>query len=438
MKQFIVPLSSAIIVALLIYYLNRRSAELRYQMSSPIDVDASVAGPTKIGQQIEVANAGNATAQRVQIRVRKAVGTIRLTKDSESDKYEQFQLQPEGVEIDYDSLRTGGRIKISITGDSALAEQDLDIRYQDGLGKPALASERSVWSWILTFLQLGIVGFYMWWTVHAIVRMPLFRKCRYHPVEALAARKPVLLSRAKWEESLKKDLSSLAEHQHGESSDVSSWQIHNLLNSVKPKHLPDDVWTRVLPKLVDGFISRLISVAHKSQRGWSDPEAIGRLLALPKPSAVFDEKWTQLKTNLSVSYSLAVVTSTMHYGLVRFNDPKVTFDAIQIVGLDQTEREKMREWLRGLYCASLVKQIQDSSEPIQTINSADLILLSKTDADGLKAFAYQCQMKNVQDIFTPWDADRFLRTTKPAFMSDPVRSRLQPTNEASTDGEESG
>jgi hypothetical protein len=133
MKFFGVTIS-ALLVALFAYYLNLRSPDLAFQLSSPIDVETSSAdAPPKIVQQIEVLNTGNAVAQKVQIRIRKPVGAITLTKDSEGDKYEQFKLPQGGVELDYEALRPAGRIKVSLTGGEPLIEQDLDIRHQDGV-----------------------------------------------------------------------------------------------------------------------------------------------------------------------------------------------------------------------------------------------------------------------------------------------------------------
>jgi hypothetical protein len=442
LKQFFLGLTSAIIVAAFVYNLNLKSPDLRYQLSSPIDVDAS--DPRKVVQQIEIANTGNAVAHKVQIKIRKAVGTMALTKDSESDNYQQFKLPPGGTELDYDSLRPAGRIKISLSGGDPLTEQDLEIRHQDGLAKSALTSESSVWRVVLVVIFFVPFALLLLSSVRQMQQDFFRNKCLYHAIEALETRKPKLLSRTYWSQCLVEEAGPhAADWQLQETGDVSSWGIHRLLNSLKPKHLPDDIWAKVLPCLIGGFISRLTAVAQRSDK-WSDPKAIRQLLALPKPSSVFDEKWNEFKKDLSARYGTALVTHTMRWtasdmmGSIRFDDPREIFAAIQTDGFDQTERDKARGWLLGFYCTSLVNQIQRSTEPVETINSADLNPLSKGDADIMKAFAYQCQMKNVQDLSTPWAADEFLRATRPAFMSDRDYDRLTKLAKAVKKADEDG
>src|SRR6476620_4196432 len=107
--KFVSGIISAVLVVLFGYYLNLKSPELAYQLSGPITVDASPPGATpRIVQQIEIANTGNAVAQKVQVRIRKSVGMITVTKDSESDTYQQFKVPEGGTELDYESLRSTG------------------------------------------------------------------------------------------------------------------------------------------------------------------------------------------------------------------------------------------------------------------------------------------------------------------------------------------
>jgi len=159
---------------------------------------------------------------------------------------------------------------------------------------------------------------------------------------------------------------------------------------------------------------------------WSKPEAIRKLLALPKPSAVFDERWNELKEDLGTSYRTATVTYVLERQVlfgIGLKELQHMFDTVQATDeLNQTEQNKIRKWLQVLYSAILVEQIEHSRAPVETINSADLNLLS--NADALKAFAYQRQMKDLENVCTPWDADQFLRRGRPAFMSDRDYDRL--------------
>ncbi len=125
----------------------------------------------ELSEQIEVLNTGNAVAQKVQIRIRKLVGVITLTKDSEGDKYEQFKLPQGGTELDYEALRPGGRIKVSLSGGDPLAEQDLEIRHQDGAaGSGLLTPENRVLTWGREILLFGPMFLYFWLSGRAMAK----------------------------------------------------------------------------------------------------------------------------------------------------------------------------------------------------------------------------------------------------------------------------
>jgi hypothetical protein len=204
--------------------------------------------------------------------------------------------------------------------------------------------------------------------------------CRIHPIETIKAKKPFWLSDKTWIEGLEDAAVRAPKPQLEETSDVSSWHIHRLLNSGKPKSLPDDIWAKILPELTDGFISRLTTLAERGYR-WSHPEEVRKLLALPKPIAVFDEKWNKLKEELGVIYSTAVITRAMLYS--EFTEPLAALDNVQ---LDQKDREKIRKTLQALYSVHIINQILKSLDPVETLNRADLRPLPESDAEALQAF----------------------------------------------------
>jgi hypothetical protein len=206
----------------------------------------------------------------------------------------------------------------------------------------------------------------------------------------------------------------------GETGDVPSWQIYRLLNSGKPKNLPDDIWAKAVPGLINQYILRMIAVAQSASK-WSDPGTIRKLLAVPKPIMVFDEKWNELQKDLGARYRTAVIARVLSRP---YSSPADAFDSIQIAELDKSELDETRDWLRALYYAFLARETSRGLSPVEAINKADLKHLSPDDADALRAFAYQRQMKYVRDVCTPWAADQFLSASKPAFMSDDDYDRL--------------
>ncbi len=166
----------------------------------------------------------------------------------------------------------------------------------------------------------------------------------------------------------------------GGTGDVSSWHIQRLLNSGRPASLPDDIWAKLLPELIDGFISRLTTAADRGYK-WTNPEEIRKLLALPKPSAVFDEKWNKFKEELGAIYGTAVIIRAMR--LRQFTEPLAALDNVE---LDENQREKIRSTLQVLYSMHLMNEILTSLDPVETLNHADLKPLPDSDAEALKAF----------------------------------------------------
>src|SRR5579864_6442139 len=117
MKQLSIGLLTGLVILVAGYYLNLKTPDVRYQLSSPIPTD--VADPTKVVQQIEITNIGRAVARRVQIKIKKSVGKVTVFKDSQSDNYTVFD-SARMTEVIYDSLRPAGRIQIGLSGGPSL------------------------------------------------------------------------------------------------------------------------------------------------------------------------------------------------------------------------------------------------------------------------------------------------------------------------------
>ena len=379
--KFVGTIIAGAMLALFAYYLNQKTPELVYQLSSPITIEQPSGGLPRIVQQIEIANKGNALAPKVQIKTKKALGTITVTKDSEGDNYQELKTADGGTELDYDPLRPAGRVKISVVGGDPLTEQDLDIRYLNGAAKPALTSERTIWSWFPDLPAFALLILYLWLSGKTLYKDSFLSKCKYHPIQALHVKKPIVISHDVWIECLEEAVRRAANRGLSETNDVSSWPIYGLLNSERPKNLPPDVWGTLLPDLVAGFVTRLTSTAQSSSR-WSNTEDIRKFLALPRPALVFEETWNKAKTELGAMYIAATVRSVTLYG-----DAAGSLEALSSVDLDPAERAKFRKILQSLDKAALINEVSESFDPLRTLEQVDLKHLASADARAVKAFA---------------------------------------------------
>jgi hypothetical protein len=104
MKTFFGLLISGLVVAAFAYYLTLKSPDVRYQLSTPISVGTDALGPSRIVQQIEVANLGNAVAQKVQVKLKKSISKLTVSPDSSGDTFKEFDSAG-ATELIYDSLR---------------------------------------------------------------------------------------------------------------------------------------------------------------------------------------------------------------------------------------------------------------------------------------------------------------------------------------------
>lgn len=72
----LVTILAPLVAVVLAYYLYLKKPDIRYQVSSPIPTETA----GKVVQEIDVGNAGNAVAQKIDIKIRKPVGKLTIIK----------------------------------------------------------------------------------------------------------------------------------------------------------------------------------------------------------------------------------------------------------------------------------------------------------------------------------------------------------------------
>ena len=209
---------------------TERPPDLRYQLSSPIPTGAG----TQNVQQLEIANVGNAVAQRVQVQVRKKIGDVSVIKDSEADTYKQYP-KGEGIEVVYDSLPPGGTVRMifTFTGTS-LGAGDLSIRHQEGVARAALASTPTPWYQIGldSFLLLSMV-LYLGSSFRHLSLAILLPDSRYQSMALIKRSKPVYLGEKEWQE-LRSQALTHAFERPPRYSVVTDWDGYVFLDSDAP------------------------------------------------------------------------------------------------------------------------------------------------------------------------------------------------------------
>jgi len=417
MKQAVVTVLTAVAAVMLTYYLNLKSPDLRYQLSIPIELEAGTPGTLSVVQQLEIANLGNAVAEKIQVKIRNDVGSLRVTKDSESDIYQQFESSNGATELVYDSLRPAGRFQIVLTGGQRLLEEDVEIRDLGGFAKPAFASEPGFWSLLVSVSPLVAVGFYLWLSARSIATDNIAFESVLDPAATLERRKPLLVPHNRWESILEKAASLPAGLKMTETTDVSSWEVYRLLNSKRPEHLADDTWNRVVIQLRKSFIARVEAVSSRAQVH-GRTEEIRKLLATRKPLAVFDEPWDQLVKSISKMYVAALWAHDTRWLLPFFPGLATRLAESKPDGLAESDWQKYREWLQCIYFLRGFEDLQSSVEPMEDLQRVDLSLLSASQTKTLKELAYYLEMRKLPSVHSPEGAEEFLKAGKPTFMTE--------------------
>jgi hypothetical protein len=123
------------------FYLNRRAPDVRYQLTTPIPVEAGGIDALKSVQLLEVGNRGNAPARKLRIQIKKQVGAVNVVPNSMADAYKQYDTSS-ATELVYETLPPQGRFKwIFTTTSGGVTEQDLTVSHLEGLGQSALTSD---------------------------------------------------------------------------------------------------------------------------------------------------------------------------------------------------------------------------------------------------------------------------------------------------------
>ena len=72
------------------FYLNRHVPDVRYQLTTPIPVEAGGMDALKFVQLLEIGNLGSASAQKVRVQIKKKVGTVNVVPNSMADAHKQY------------------------------------------------------------------------------------------------------------------------------------------------------------------------------------------------------------------------------------------------------------------------------------------------------------------------------------------------------------
>lgn len=298
MKTFFSSLLVLLIGIAVTLYLNRKSPELRYQLSSPIPIGGT---EPKNVQQLEIANVGNAIAQKVQIQVQKRIADLQVIKDSEADTYKQF-ARGDGVELVYDSLPPGRTVKVIFTlAGTTLEPADVTIRHQEGEARPALSSAATPWYTIaLNVFLLISMAFYLWSSFRHTGLDLLAFQCRYTASDFLKKGKPRYIKDNEWK-AMRHEALSHAFDRPRIYEELTEWNGYRFLTSDRPPYITEDEWQE-LTKSLRSWMEEALDERLNQARTLHKIETIRLLFKATRPRAVPESLWLSIQKRMSDAY----------------------------------------------------------------------------------------------------------------------------------------
>jgi hypothetical protein len=411
MRQYWLAIVPIVAVALG-FYLNRRAPDVRYQLTTPIPVEAGGMDALKSVQLLEVANLGNAPAQKLRIQVKKKVGSVNVVPNSMADAYKQYDTGS-ATELVYETLPPQGRFRwIFTTTNGGVTDQDLTVSHLDGLGQSALTSNPGILvtvaknSWIL----IGLA--YLFWIFKDIHKSGLESDARYHPLAVLKRKRPLFVSDSTWE----RIRSEAIDHAFRDewSTDLLKWEGRNMLDSDCPSYLTGEEWQKLVNNLTKMMVKLIDSEVKSARTSWH-ADTLGFLLKLKRPRHFSEREWNETVENLRKNYVACLVDSQ------RWRQPSEMADVVRGERpgfLTEEDWRKCKRDVGEIYYARLAAEVATFPEPMDKLAERDLSVLSDEQQRALRRFAYHKQMADLPDVMTSRGAEQFLKRPRPKWMAE--------------------
>ena len=413
MRQYWLAVVPVVAVAFGVY-LNRRASDVRYQLTTPIPVEAGGVDTLKAVQLMEVGNLGNAPCQKLRIQIRKKVGTLNVVPNSMADAYKQYDTGA-ATEIVYETLPPQGRLKwVFTTTNGGVTEQDLTVSHLDGVGQSALTSDPGVLMTVAKNSWIVIALFYLFWIVKDIRKSGLESQASYDPLAVLKSKHHILISDSAWGQIRSKAIDHAFRDEWG--SDVLKWDGRNMLDSECPPYLTEEEWQKLVNNLTKTMV-RLLGAEIKNARRTQRADTLGLLLKLERPRQFSEREWNDNLENLRKNYISCLMDS------LRFRQTVEIADVLRGERpsfIPEEDWKKFKRDIGDFYYGRLTTEVATplDPEPMDKLARRDLSALSEEQQRAIKRFAYQRQMADLPDVTTSFGSEQFLKEPRPKWIAD--------------------
>ncbi len=428
MRNLILGLIVAVVGGMALWYLQRRTPDITYYVSSPIPIPGQ-GDEAAFAHQIKVSNTGSALAARITVRFPGTRADHQIQKWRETDEV-KVELSKNETEIEYPELPPGGEFTVNIkSADSLSLPQSVKVFHQNGAARPAFSRETSpLGILVLYFLFAGsIVLMWVVWVQRDAVGSYKGWRLLGAPDEMLSMLsegRRWYMSKGQWasvRESLFKEMTkSIADdYRHNRPVDLDKTAAYRVLDSEPPEFLTREEGVALSEAAEKCLEQRFGKVAVSMRLQDRKLEILGTR----KPARLRAEKWVEWADEIEKSWVAEEISSCAWFtGLQdlaeRLSSPKPPH-------LSQDSWGGYLKFVRTCYENLLSRQMRWSpNKPVQFLRAQRLDLL-EDHGQALLSMAYEMEHDRLSERIARGSAEAFLAEAKPDWLSTDDHLRLR-------------
>ena len=359
-------------------------------------------------QQLDVKNLGRKEVSRIQIKLPPRLTAHEVIPNSQSDKVDNFNNQ-DSFELVYPQLPPQGAFRIILkTPGDGIRRDEVSVSHSKGLAQYALASGSSLASTI-NWTGVIFLVIYLYCTVLSITNHALDNwesRANYDSEVVLRRNKPFYAGLDKWSKIRAIALENIAKKESYADSDVQTQSNYKWLDRDKPEFLSDGEWDKFQILAVTTLLSQIEAFRNRAFMS----EQFLSLLKIKRPMQCSPQKWDEVHARIEKAF-----LST------KLSNPYADFHAMLFeVKPDEVSNIAWDDYRRSLnnkYFQSLAEEMVFSLRPLEDLSRKDVTPLNPDMADKLRKQAYKRELLNLPSLIYESDAEAFLKSSRPAWMS---------------------
>jgi hypothetical protein len=420
MKQItasaLVTLVIGLIIAYFTYSLSKESVDLRYTISQKIPTKYIESSATEAVQQLIVKNNGNISAEKIQIKVNGVIVDYDVLKNSVADIVEEHYSKGY-FEAIYPSLPPDAQFSyIFKTAGEGLTKNSIEIIHNKGRATEALSTDT-----VSTSDKIISAIFWIIITLYLIMLVIQFRSMAIERIDSsstyasmyeyLNKGKPFYISQERWNSMRIKYIKNKSTVTHFLSREIEELDSYKTLSQDKPNYISADEWEILKEKSISSLIDHLTFIL-KSSRSY---ETASKYFKVEKPKNFPSSQWVEFVENANRNF--IDLKKAGHRIYVTAEDILQDLNAGMPDGMLTSFWEQYKDYLLKRYYEIIYRGLLSELHPINFLSKFNISALKEDEQKRLADLAYKIELANVDEISSSYEAQLFLDSERPAWMS---------------------